>query len=287
MENITEKKEFITADLLDEDKPIPNQKFCCLSFLSPEKILKNKDLFFFNEFVKNWDASKSIEIFTMFIGFLSYKYKMDSNILQDDFKQFFETEKEKFSYSTISDDFKNFIDKNGDILQDKFNIENKFKTNIRGVKVRGSYNTQEEAEMRAQLIRGDDPAHDVYVGQVGLWMPFDPDAYKTGKIEFMEKELNELMHNKNINEENAKNDFDERVRESKKKAIEDNIKKAQDSGNVLSQVFDNETGELHNVRKVDWDAIPDECVRTDNEKPIPNSINIKNEILKKIDGNKD
>ena len=38
-----EKKssEFITADLLDEDKPIANQKFCCLSFLSPEKILKN------------------------------------------------------------------------------------------------------------------------------------------------------------------------------------------------------------------------------------------------------
>ena len=284
-----EKKsnEFITADLLDEDKPIANQKFCCLSFLSPEKILKNKEIYFFNEFVKKWDLNKNIELFSSFLGFISYKYKFDSNLLQEDFKEFFETEKEKFTYSTIFDDYNNFIDQHGDSLQDKFNIENNFKTNIRGVKVRGSFNTQQEAEIKAKQIRELDPAHDVYVGQVGLWMPFDPDAYKTGKVEYMESELNELMHNKNINDENAKNEFNNRLKESKKKAIEDNVQKAQESGNVLSQVFDDESGELHNLRKVDYDSIPDSEVRTDNERPLPNSVNVKNEILKKIDGNKD
>lgn len=282
-----EKKttEFITADLLDEDKPIANQKFCCLSFLSPEKILKNKDIYFFHEFVTKWDSSKHIELFSSFLGFLSYKYKFDSNKIQDDFKDFFETEKAKFSYSTISDDYKNFIDQYGDTLQEKFNLENNFKTNVRGIKVRGSYNTQEEAEMKANQIRELDPAHDVYVGQVGLWMPFDPDAIKTGKVEYMEKELNELMHNKNINDENAKNQFDDRLKESKKKAIEDNVKKAQESGNVLSQVFDDESGELHNLRKVDYDSIPDDEVRTDNERPLPSSLDVKNEILKKFNGN--
>ena len=66
-----EKKstDFITADLLDEDKPIANQKFCCLSFLSPEKILKSKDIYFFNEFVSKWDLSKNIELFSSFLGF--------------------------------------------------------------------------------------------------------------------------------------------------------------------------------------------------------------------------
>lgn len=282
-----EKKstEFITADLLDEDKPIANQKFCCLSFLSPEKILKNKDIYLFNEFINKWDLNKNIELFSSFLGFLSYKYKIDSTQVQDDFKEFFETEKAKFSYSTISDDYKNFIDQNGDTLQEKFNMENNFKTNVRGIKVRGSFNTQEEAEMKAKQIRELDPAHDVYVGQVGLWMPFDPDAYKTGKIEYMENELNELMYNKNTNDENAKNEFDDRLKESKKKAIEDNVKKAQESGNVLSQVFDDESGELHNLRKVDYDSIPDEEVRTDNERPIPNSVNVKDEILKKMSGN--
>ena len=101
----------------------------------------------------------------------------------------------------------------------------------------------------------------------------------------MEKELNELMHNKNINDENAKNEFDNRLKESKKKAIEDNVKKAQESGNVLSQVFDDESGELHNLRKVDYDSIPDEEARTDNERPLPNSVNVKDELLKKINGN--
>tara|TARA_Y100000816_G_C26066814_1_gene560712 strand:+ start:353 stop:1207 length:855 start_codon:yes stop_codon:yes gene_type:complete len=282
-----EKKstEFITADLLDEDKPIANQKFCCLSFLSPEKILKNKDIYFFNEFIKKYDVNKNVETFSSFLGFLSYKYKLDSTQLQDDFKEFFDAEKEKITYTTIFNDYNNFIDTSGDKLQQQFDIDNHFKTNVRGVKVRGSYNTQQEAEMKAKQIRELDPAHDVYVGQVGLWMPFDPDAYKTGKIEYMENELNELMHNKNINDENAKNEFDDRIKESKKKAIEDNVKKAQESGNVLSQVFDDETGELHNLRKVDYDSIPDDQVRTDNERPMPNSVDVKNEILKKFNGN--
>ena len=38
--------------------------------------------------------------------------------------------------------------------------------------------------------------------------------------------------------------------------------KSTESGNVLSQVFDDESGELHNLRKVDYDSIPDEEVRT-------------------------
>ena len=36
-------------DVLDEDAAIAGQKFTCMSFLSPEKILKDKNLFFFNE----------------------------------------------------------------------------------------------------------------------------------------------------------------------------------------------------------------------------------------------
>ena len=35
------------VDLLDEDKSISGQKFVCLSFISPEKVLKNKELFIF------------------------------------------------------------------------------------------------------------------------------------------------------------------------------------------------------------------------------------------------
>ena len=35
------------VDLLEEDKPIAGQKFACVSFVSPENILKQKEIFFF------------------------------------------------------------------------------------------------------------------------------------------------------------------------------------------------------------------------------------------------
>ena len=46
-------------DLLDEDKPIAEQKFVCMSFISPENEIKNKSRFFFEEFVKQYDFNKS------------------------------------------------------------------------------------------------------------------------------------------------------------------------------------------------------------------------------------
>ena len=39
------------VDLLDEDKPISGQKFACISFVSPDKVLKQKNLFMFEKFL--------------------------------------------------------------------------------------------------------------------------------------------------------------------------------------------------------------------------------------------
>ena len=114
------------------------------------------------------------------------------------------------------------------------------------MKIRGSYPTQEEAELRCKLLREIDPNHDVYVGPVGMWMPWEPEAYKTGRVEYLEDELNKLMHEKKRNEDGAKVAFDTRVKETRKKAIEENIKNAEESGNKLSQTI-NKEGELVNV----------------------------------------
>ena len=52
-------------DLCDEDPSIVGQKFSCMSFVSPEKILEKKEVYLFNQFVKSWEFSKSMEtIFT-------------------------------------------------------------------------------------------------------------------------------------------------------------------------------------------------------------------------------
>jgi len=236
------------VDLLEEDKPIAGQKFVCMSFVSPEKILKEKEIFFFEEFLKNWEFNKSMEKFLQFINFVSYKYNLSFDDLNKDFKDFVQEEKNNLSKSNLSDDYKTYLDNHEEELQKKFDIENNFQTSTRGLKVRGVYPTEEEAELRCKMLREIDPNHDIMVGPVGLWMPWDPEAYKTGRVEYMEEELNQLMHEKQKNEANAKADFEKRVKETKQQAIEENIKKAEKSGNTLSQTID-ENGNLIGVNK--------------------------------------
>ena len=82
MSNLKSEKKII--DLLDEDKPIAEQKFACLSFISPEKIIKNKELFFFENFVQQYQFTKNAELFTKYTNYLSYKYSIDTDKLMVD-----------------------------------------------------------------------------------------------------------------------------------------------------------------------------------------------------------
>ena len=53
------------VDLLEEDKPIANQKFVCVSFVSPENILKQKEIQIKNE-SKILGLKEKIQKFTYF-----------------------------------------------------------------------------------------------------------------------------------------------------------------------------------------------------------------------------
>lgn len=236
------------VDLCEEDATIPSQKFVCISFISPEKILKQREQYIFEKYVQQWEFSKSIEKFGDFLNFVSFKYKIKMDDIMVDMKEYVEEEKKKLKSYSITDDFNNFMDKNEDRITEEFNAKHEFHTSVRGIKVRGSYSSQAEAELRAKKLRETDPNHDIFVGPVGVWMPWDPDAYKTGRVEFMEDELNQLHHEKMKNEEKAKQEFDQRVRDAKRKAIEENVKKARESGNKLTQTL-NESGELVGVNK--------------------------------------
>jgi hypothetical protein len=242
------------VDMLEEDKPIAGQKFACVSFVSPEQIIKNREMYNFQSFLKQWDMNKSLEKFNHFLSFLAYKYSLNFDNITKDLQEFCKDEKDKLFTTSLEDDFKNYMDINESLLEESFTKEHGFQTSVRGVKIRGSYPTQEEAEMRCKLLREVDPNHDVYVGPVGLWMPFHPESYKTGRVEYMEDELNELMHEKNKNENSAKVEFDKRVREAKVKAMEDNKKKALETGNLLTQTIDAD-GNLISVKDLDTETV--------------------------------
>ena len=238
------------VDLLDEDKPIAGQKFACVSFLSPEKIIKEKNIFLFNEFLKQWEMSKSLEKYTQFLSFLAYKYDaLEFDELTKDMEDFVKDQRDKLFTSTLDDEYKTYIDNNEESLDKAFDEKHSFKTSVRGLKVRGCFPSQQEAELRCKMLREIDPNHDVYVGPVGMWIPFHPEAYKTGRVEYLEDELNQLMSEKDKNEKSAKDEFDKRVKESKEKAINDNKEKALESGNVLTQTI-NEQGNLVSVNNV-------------------------------------
>jgi hypothetical protein len=240
-------------DLCDEDTPLAGQKFACMSFVSPEKILKKRETYVFDQFVKQWDFTKSMGKYFDFLNFLAYKYNLKIEDISADFNEFVKDEEVKLKSSSVEDDYKNFIDKNEDSITERFNREHSFQTSVRGLKIRGVYSTQDEAEIRCKKLRELDPNHDIYVGPVGMWIPWDPDAYKTGRVEFMEEELNQLHKEKMKNEERAKQEFENRIKETKKKAIQENIDNATKSGNVLTQTMDDE-GNLIGVRdKINFD----------------------------------
>jgi len=227
-------------DLLEVDKPIAGQSFGCFSFISPENILKQREMFLFEEFLKKWDMNKSMEKFHQFLNFLSYKYKLNFEDIIKDFESFVKEERESIVNSSIEDDYKTFLDREEDALEKKFSVKYNFQTSVRGFKARGNFASQEEAELRARLLRETDPSFDVFVGPIGTWLPWEPEAYKTGRVEYMEEELNQLANEKKKNESIAKTAFDERIKETKQKAIDENKKNAEKYGNTITQDIDSE-----------------------------------------------
>jgi hypothetical protein len=181
-----------------------------------------------------------MEKFSQFLNFVSYKYKVSFEDMMKDYEEFVKDERENIISSSIEDDYKTFLDNNEENLEKQFNIKHNFQTSVRGFKSRGNFATQEEAELRAKLLRETDPHFDIFVGPVGQWLCWDPEAYKTGKTEYMEEELNQLMQEKIKNETFAKNAFEQRIKDTKKKAMEDNMKNAEKTGNPLTQTMDEE-----------------------------------------------
>ena len=168
-----------------------DRNLVCVSFISPENILKQKNHYFFEKFLEDFDFTKSVEKFSQFLNFVSFKYSIPFEKLMDDYQEYLKSEKDTFETNYVRDQYKNFLDRREEELDNKFSKEHEFQTNTRGLKVRGSYATQEEAELRCKLLREVDPNHNVYVGPVGMWMPWEPEAYKTGRVEYLEDQLNQ------------------------------------------------------------------------------------------------
>jgi len=156
-------------DYLDVDTEIPNQKFCVLSFISPENVLKKKECFFQTEFLK--DLCNQQEFIQ--------KYMVE--------------DKSKLNYDVVKEAYDSFMYSNEDKLESVFHEQCDFKTTVRGVKVRGVYGNYKEAEVRSKVLQRLHKRDNVFVGQVGYWLPWDPNPNHIENQEYLEPELNTLM----------------------------------------------------------------------------------------------
>ena len=168
-----------TEDYLNVDNTVPGQQFCCISFISPESVIKKKEIFILHNFLKHVSSEYNISEEDLIDKFEDYKYMNEKTLSQT------------------------------------FTEENDFVCNTRGVKVRGSYDTKQEAEFRAKLLQKKDPNHSVFIGQVGYWLPWDPSLTYVDDIdgEYLNNELNTLMKKYKENQENKDAQFNELVSE--------------------------------------------------------------------------
>ena len=219
----------VEEDYLDVDKPISGQNFYCVSFVSPEKILEQKDKFMFY----HYERAVNKKVSTMLDeGLTSLIDKSsDGNVDVADVislkKSIEKTCKEyDLTFEQFKDKFEDFKFGNEEKIGEAFDKANDFRTSMRGVKVRGVYDTKREADVRAAVLQRQDPLFDVFVGQVGYWCPWDPNPQKIADIEYMNNDLNKLVKEYKTNEAKKDMFYQEQKTQRQKDALsaEDRLK---------------------------------------------------------------
>ena len=196
-----EVEEEIKEDFLQVDPKIPGQNFVCLSFVSPEKMLKQKEVYFTTKFLEHF-----------FNGEDRYTKDMRENISKGDVK---------LDYDTIKKFYEDWRYTRNEVVEKEFYDENDNTTTMRGLKVRGVYDTNKEASIRAQVLRKKDPNFHVFVGQVGYWLPWDPEAEGVQEQEYQEQQLNDLVKMYKENLENRDTLYEQETQDKIRKARSD------------------------------------------------------------------
>lgn len=225
---MTTQEDFLTAD-----QSLPGQNYVCLSFVSPEKELEDKHLYYL------------------------WKYAQ-------------ETFKVSSGFSDFKEDFLNYEYREHNAIEKEFYELNDFRTTVRGLKVRGVFDTRREAEVRSKVLRRLDPSHHIYIGQVGFWLPWDPKPDDVAESEYQESQLNELMKKKLENEQMKNMHWEEEKRKNvehmKKKAEEARKKKEEEENQA--QIEDVTTSESNEKNDTNDTNAPD----SSNTTPVDSGL---------------
>ncbi len=244
-----------TEDFLDADKEVRGQNFVCISFVSPSKdFLTDKETYMSQKFLKKFKDD------------ILFQLNLDDELKNNDrVKKLLDKLTEN-----IGERYNDYKKINQTDLDQEFNSQKDGYLTMRGLKVRGCYETLREAQVRAKVLQKTDQNFHVFVGQVGYWLPWDPEADHIEDQEYQEEQLNELV--KGYKEQAQKRDefYEERRKELSSAAKEDGQKAR----------TDNKIEEISTDTKNDeWEKAKEETIETTDEKSDKNMREIIENIF--------
>ena len=233
---MSDNKNTVEEDFLDEDPEISGQRYVLLSFISPEKVLERKDLHFFKRFLESYEVTwklKNLENYMVTVvknindqlddrsrelekndqfeqAEICRKNRVKVDDVMTEYNSFVQKNRAEINKTKLVEAYDDFMYSNKTKLEEEFYSINEFRTSVRGIKVRGVYGNPKEAELKAKKFQTKDKYHNIFIGDVGKWLPWDPQPHEVGEQEYGQDQLNTLMRKYKENEDNRDKFFDER-----------------------------------------------------------------------------
>jgi hypothetical protein len=149
----------------------------------------------------------------------------------------------------------------------------KQENNVRAFKIRGVYSSSEKAEKRCEEIRKFDRYHNVFVGEVGKWLPWDDDAANAEEAVYAEPKLNDMMKAYKESQQKATEYNEER----KMKAHAESKKKKQELEKKEKKEVDDMTNDI-----ITKNIMESEVLSSDQDKlnKLKEGLNVEENKLK-------
>ena len=110
-----------------------------------------------------------------------------------------------------------------------------------GIRFGGAFPTYEQACSQAEKLQSVDQYFNIYVGEGGKWLPFNPnpDSDAVQESQYANKELNNMMKSYMENQEKAKIYHEQRKQEMIRENILENVKTRQENLQELNRELEN------------------------------------------------
>lgn len=281
----TDKNNTVVEDFLDEDTEIPGQRYVLLSFLSPEKVLDKKELFFFKKYLENYEVEWKIKNLEKFLvdtvkgindeldnrarelekndqlesAQICRKNRLNVTDVMSNYQSYVTKNKADINKTKISESYDDFMFANKTKLEDEFYAMNDFHTSMRGIKVRGVFSNTKEAEIKAKKLQNKDKYHNIFMAEVGKWTPWDPSPHEVHDQDYNNEQLNTLMKKYKENEDSREKYFEERTKNSKQVFGASTSNNTKSASEQFGSMFGS-TGDLALQRKMEKPSVTIEKV---------------------------